>query len=150
MRRSRAAGAMFRRRRNGRTEWLAKWNGAWKRWALVGGHKHDDDTYRDCLVREIDEELGLTAGVDYDLAPVPPRRWRFTARSERAREMTAYSIAAFAASLSRQARATVDRDPRNCWLSADEIRAGRTSDGRPISDLFARAVRSARRTAVEP
>ena len=39
--------------------WLVQWNERWQAYSLVGGHKRDDESFRDCLRREVAEELGL-------------------------------------------------------------------------------------------
>ena len=65
MRLSEAAVALIRREQDGRTFWLARWNRNWRAYHLVGGHRRPGESFRDCLVREIAEELHLREGTDY-------------------------------------------------------------------------------------
>src|SRR5262245_5104151 len=53
--------------------YLTQWNAGWDAFNFVGGHKHDDESHRACLVRELAEELGLyPAAADPDSAAAPP------------------------------------------------------------------------------
>jgi 8-oxo-dGTP pyrophosphatase MutT (NUDIX family) len=134
MRRSEAAVALIRRGRDGRTLWLARWNPRWRAYHLVAGHRHPGETFRDCLVREILEELGLREGADYAVAVGPPRRLEYTAWSDSARAETRYTMELFDVELAdEQARQRVDADSRNRWLSEDEIRSRRCLDGEAVS-----------------
>ena len=62
MRQSIAAFAVIRRDERGQTLWLAQWNPKWGAYHFVGGHKRPEETFRECLVREIGEELHLCEG----------------------------------------------------------------------------------------
>ena len=85
-RQSIAAAALIRRTEAAQVLWLARWSRSWKRFHLVGGHKHDEESFRECLVREIGEELGLVEDADYEMAAVPTAHLEFTAWSEGAKE----------------------------------------------------------------
>ncbi len=134
MRKSIAAAALIRERLEGRLVWLTQWSRSWHCYHLVGGHKKDDESFRDCLVREIHEELGLKEHQDYDMAAEPTAHLEFTAWSERANQETAYTTELFEVRLhSGAARDKVDADADNRWLSEPEITAGQCTDGKPIS-----------------
>ena len=68
MRQSIAAASLIRKEQDGHFFWLARWSRSWQRFHLVGGHKRPEESFRECLVREISEELGLTEHADYEMA----------------------------------------------------------------------------------
>jgi hypothetical protein len=134
MRRSEAAVALIRRERDGQTSWLAQWNPRWQAYHFVSGRRHPGESFRECLVREILEELHLGEGADYAVAAGPPRHLEYTAWSEGARAETRYTMELFEVVLADdQARQRVDADPRNRWLGEAEIRSRRCVDGKAVS-----------------
>jgi 8-oxo-dGTP pyrophosphatase MutT (NUDIX family) len=131
MRRSIAALALIERDRNGRNEWLAQWNSHWQRFHLVGGHKRGEESFRECVIREIEEELGLRDGVEISVAARPKAHLEFVAWAQ---TETAYTMELFEARFRGLAACEkVEANPQNRWLSEAEIRAGRCADGRPVS-----------------
>jgi 8-oxo-dGTP pyrophosphatase MutT (NUDIX family) len=145
IRRSQAALAVIGRRdRGGRCRWLAQWNPRWARFHFVGGHRRPDESFRECLLREVAEELRLTAGTDFVADERCLARAEYTAWSERARAETYYEMELYGVRLLPTAAAgRVRADPRNRWLTADEMRAGRTTDGLPINESMARLLSQA-------
>jgi 8-oxo-dGTP pyrophosphatase MutT (NUDIX family) len=139
MRESLAAVALIRRREGGSRLWFVRWNSKWGSYFFVGGHKRQGESYRDCVIREMIEELGLKAR-DFRVAPGSGARRRFTAWSRRARSWTRYQMALFEVRLRVAARRQVDADPQNRWLSDAEAMAGKTADGRPVSETMARLI----------
>jgi ADP-ribose pyrophosphatase YjhB (NUDIX family) len=112
--------------------WLCQWNKHWCRYFLVGGHEKAGETAAECMVREIEEELGLSAGVDYEpLSAATPLRC--TDWSTSAWRMTDYSISIFDVKVNEAALSKVTKDAANRWVTADEIRSERCSDGKLIS-----------------
>jgi 8-oxo-dGTP pyrophosphatase MutT (NUDIX family) len=95
MRQSQAALAVIRRMDQGQPVWLAQWNRSWNAYALVGGDKRPTESFRDCLDREIAEELGWHEGADFTVAATPPVHLEFTAWSESAHQETAYTMELF-------------------------------------------------------
>src|SRR5262249_12766629 len=139
MRTSVAAFALFRRAApDGRVEYLAQWNAGWNAFHFVGGHKHDDESFRDCCVREVREELGLVEGQGFRVAAERRSRLRYVHWSESAQAETDYTIELFNAELFGDAAHQVEADPDNRWLTEAEIRAGRCRDGRAVSPTMLR------------
>jgi 8-oxo-dGTP pyrophosphatase MutT (NUDIX family) len=124
--------ALFERKLAGKTEWLAQWNENWQAFFFIGGHRHEGETFRDCVLREIGEELDLAA-LEFTVASQPCHNLEYKARSRSADELTAYTMELFAANLSQQAAVVVDVDRRNRWLSEEEILRLEAYDARPIS-----------------
>ena len=134
MRQSIAAAALIREERAGQVFWLSQWSRTWKCFHLVGGHKKPEESFRECLVREIAEELDLREGTDYEMAAEPAGHLEFVAHSQRTNEETAYTTELFEVRLhTGPARRKVDADPQNRWLSESEICSGRTDDGQSVS-----------------
>ena len=46
-------------------DYLMGWNKWRQEWEIFGGCREDNETLKECIVRECQEELGLT-GVDYE------------------------------------------------------------------------------------
>jgi 8-oxo-dGTP pyrophosphatase MutT (NUDIX family) len=143
MRKSEAALAVIRRARDSGSRWLALWNAKWDAFHFVGGHRHPGETFRECMVREISEELGLRDGTDCRVEPAPLAHLDYTAWSNHARVDTEYAMELFAVELFEHAERSLDSNPSVRWLTDDEIRLERCQDGRPVSPtmgfLLARA-----------
>lgn len=143
MRESLAAVALIRRRSGDQAHYLAQWNEGWQRYSLVGGHKRDDETFRDCLVREVQEELGLNEGAHYHVGNKPLARLQFEAWSERAREQTSYAFEVFGLEFvapESEVLRLINLNSANRWLSRREIDAQETFEGKPISETVSRCI----------
>lgn len=135
MRVSQAGLACVRRVGPDGPEFLTQWSKKWGMYSLVGGHVEPGETFRECCVREVAEELHLTPGTDYSVseAPLAPTV-EYVAMSGGSNVETQYRMELFAVELlTPEAWATVDANPANRWLTAAEILAERTADDRPIS-----------------
>lgn len=150
MRQSTAAFAVITRDNNGVREWLAQWNRAWNAYNLVGGHRHEDESYRECLIREIEEELGFELSTDYEIVGVTSLPVEYTAWSERAKEDTQYHMELFPVILTPDALVRVENNPDNRWLTWKEIESDRTNDGRPVSPTLMRLVKQMRIPRARP
>jgi 8-oxo-dGTP pyrophosphatase MutT (NUDIX family) len=134
IRQSEGGVALIRRNVAGQTEWLAQWNDNWKAFFFVGGHRQEAETFRECVIRETAEELGLTPSVDFDVALRPVANLQYVAYSQSAGTDTAYTMQPFEVRLLRaQAFQQVEADPKNRWLTTQEIFRQEAFDGRPVS-----------------
>jgi len=138
MRRSTAAIALIRRDQHGQTLWLAQWNARWNAYHFVGGHKRAAETFRDCLLREVAEELDLLHPSDYRAAPEPCLNVKHSAYSQRTKAETHYVMKLFHVKLTPDAHSKVASNPVNRWLIEAEIEAGQTRDGHPVSPTMKR------------
>jgi 8-oxo-dGTP pyrophosphatase MutT (NUDIX family) len=133
------AAAVICCRDSGQLRWLARWNKNWRCYYLVGGHKHEDETFRQCLAREISEELDLAEGDDYGMGATPCQRLEYDAWSESAKRETHYEIELFAVKLSDAVERSLPRSRREVrWLSREEIENGACADGQPVSPTLSR------------
>jgi hypothetical protein len=139
--------ALIRRRRDEQILYLTQWNPRWHALHFVSGHKRPEECFGECLVREVGEELGLSEGIDFAVAPQPLAQLRFEAWSESARVMTSYEFTVYEVALigGTSTIEQVAANPDNRWVAGAEIHAGRCGDGTPISPTTARVL-----TALEP
>jgi 8-oxo-dGTP pyrophosphatase MutT (NUDIX family) len=134
MRESIAAMALIRQDHEGRTLWLAQWNSPWGRYHLVGGHKRDNESFRECVIREVQEELGIAAGTEFTVGEASLTHLDYRDWSERAAQETRYVVELFEVQLAgKTAYRKVAADRRNRWVAEGEIRDHRCRDGMPIS-----------------
>ncbi|HEX5270658.1 MAG TPA: NUDIX domain-containing protein [Gemmataceae bacterium] len=140
MRQSQGSFALVRRPGRGGTEYLVQWNAKWRALNLVGGHRRPDESFRDCVCRELAEELGLRSGAGARVAGLPCAHREYTDFSDSAGEETAYTMELFEVGLTPAAERQVSADPQNAWVSEAEVRAGRADDDRPISRTTGRLV----------
>jgi tetratricopeptide (TPR) repeat protein len=124
----------------GEAEYLAQWNERWQAFHFVGGHKRPGESFRNCCVRETEEELHLTAVRQFRVAAEPLAHLAYVAFSHGAGAETAYTIELFDVELLQDTAALVAADPANRWLSEADIRARRCRDGRTVSDTMLRVL----------
>jgi ADP-ribose pyrophosphatase YjhB (NUDIX family) len=123
--------------RNGRAWWLGRWNRRWCQFSAVGGHKRPGETYRECLHRELLEELGIEPERNCAVSDPALAHWEFVAFSMGQLEWTAYSIELLGVQLlSKSIIQHVTAGPFNRWLNEDEIALGEARDGLPVSELM--------------
>jgi 8-oxo-dGTP pyrophosphatase MutT (NUDIX family) len=140
MRRSEAAVALVQLTRGRQSLWLARWNTKWQRYHFVAGHRTPDETFRECLVREIAEELHLIEGPEYLVSTAPPVHLEFNDYSESARTQTHYVLELFRVEPSSEVLPKVESGSENRWLTESEVRARRAGDGRPVSATMSRVL----------
>jgi hypothetical protein len=123
--------------KNEPTRWLARWNEYWRSYNFVGGHKRADESFRECIIREICEELNLYEGSEFVVAEMAEAHVEYSAWSKSAGHMTEYAIELFSVYLDRSAEEKITRDPSNRWLLESEIRSLTCADDRPVSNTMA-------------
>jgi 8-oxo-dGTP pyrophosphatase MutT (NUDIX family) len=141
MRQSLGSLAYIERRSAGRFEVLTQWNEGWQALSLIGGHKRATETFRECLAREVREELNLIEGQGFSAEPEPLARLEYVARSERANVETAYTLEIYRVVLAGPAEErAVAGSAENRWITPEELAALQTSDGLRVSPTVARVL----------
>jgi 8-oxo-dGTP pyrophosphatase MutT (NUDIX family) len=136
MRTSEAALALIvRQPPGGQPEYLTQWSDRWQMFSLIGGHIEEGETPRECLIREVKEELEVT-DEQFRVAesPVKPRI-EYVAFSHGSGVETLYRMELFKVEiLSEEAFKKIETLGKNRWQSENEIVKLRTTDDRPISE----------------
>lgn len=134
-----AAMAVIREGEAEERRWLTRWNRRWGAFNLAGGHKKPDETFHECVNREIQEELGLRPGLDFAAADKPLAHLEYSAWSVSACERTDYVMELFRVDLcGDSARRAIAGSCSNRWLTEREIHDGKTADGEPVSETVRR------------
>lgn len=123
----------------GPAQWLARWNSNWDSYNFVAGHKHDSEEFRECIEREIQEELGLrraTDPSDFTVSKKPIAQGTYDAWSASAKVDTEYMTQVFYVELGDPIYQKTLKGPLCRWLDAKEIGSQLTSDGKPISETM--------------
>ena len=124
--------AIIHRQQQQQRQWLCQWNENWQRYFLVGGHQEDGENAEDCIVRELQEELGFTPGDDYALAgplPLAP----YVGWSTSYWQQTQYTMSPYNIDPTVAGHAKIESNPANRWLTRDEITSERCTDDKLVS-----------------
>lgn len=146
MRESVSSVALFQRRTEGKVLWLLQWNAKWRIYSLVAGHLENGESHRECILREVCEELGLDQDIEFSVSLEARARMEFEDWSESANEQTAYTMELFDAELlAATAYRKVEKGPLNRWVTETEIDSLQCADGKPISATVMRLLTEAKR-----
>ena len=134
---SEAALAVFIRRQPGKpVRYLVRWNKKWQAFSLVGGHRSPEESFRQCCIREIEEELEIQDGLEFQVAETPLKELlEYSAHSNSTGYITEYKFAIYSATL--QANAVIAEnsgDRINRWVTPEEVKNGLTDDFLVISN----------------
>jgi 8-oxo-dGTP pyrophosphatase MutT (NUDIX family) len=132
LRKSEGGIALIERTDSGKRQWLSQWNENWKAFFFIGGHRDGSETFRECVIREIEEELGLTPA-ECPVAASPAQHFEYRALSRNTNELAAYTIEMFNAQPTPRGLEKIANNPMNKWLDEDEIRRMEAHDARLIS-----------------
>jgi 8-oxo-dGTP pyrophosphatase MutT (NUDIX family) len=139
MRESIAAVALICREDSSQMRWLAQWNPKWRSFNFISGHKRPDESFQECLLREVEEELGLQRDIDFNADAHPVAQLDFVAWSESARAETRYRMELFDVHLTSEAVwSRVLVGPETRLVTEAEIASRRTADGRRVSETMQR------------
>ena len=135
---SEASVALICRREQDQPRWLARWNRNWQCYYFIGGHRHDDETFRECLEREMQEELAVLEGIHYTVSDEPIACIDYVAESGSAGVDTQYILQVFDVRFPDDAvEDQIDSPQQVRWLAEKEIRACRSAHGELISETMA-------------
>lgn len=125
--------AMIRRFEGEEILWLARWSSACQRLRLVRAPRLEQESWRECLDREISWTLQLRRGRDYIISRVP--RLHFDTLLEdpyNCRYIAEFYVVDL---YGKRGRERACQDEVNCWLTADQLLAGEAPDGRLVDEV---------------
>jgi 8-oxo-dGTP pyrophosphatase MutT (NUDIX family) len=146
----RAVEAVIKARQGGQDLYLMQYDVHAGRFQPIGGKQEPyERDLEDTLRREMAEELNLSAppGPDDCILTLLRDDWQVTVLSATYGVLTGYTIAFYAVS---RVRFPIRTDQDTCWLTREEIAAGRSHDGRPVSSAYADGLGLERLDQVEP
>ena len=121
MRASNAALAIVTRVNSlGSAEYLTQWNNRWQAYSLIGGHVEEGETFQQCCIREVAEELECDQH-SIAAAPYPYATLRFREFSRAAKVETDYHWQVF---IVRVTDSTLQQLPADCAWVAGSLTAG--------------------------
>ncbi len=112
--------------------WLAYWDARRKHYDFVTAERLDDESFRECLDREIAWVLDIRRGKDYIISSQARLHLDIPVESED--DDTFFVVEFYIADLyGKSGRASVELNKQLRWLSSDEVLSGRTSDGQLVN-----------------
>jgi hypothetical protein len=112
--------------------WLANWDARRQHFDFVTAARLDDESFRECLDREIAWVLDLRPGKDYIISS--QARLHLDLRVDLTVEGTFYVVEFYIADLyGKASRAMVELNKEVRWLTGDEVLSGQTSEGVPVN-----------------
>lgn len=137
MRKRSASIALIRRIRVRQMEYLFQWNNDLNRLHFIGGERGQQESFHECVMRSTRAALKLQSADGLKMASHAVAHLRFDAPSESTGELTAYDIAVYEGTLTDQSTNDhVNANPDNCWIDGGGILAGRSADGRRVSETM--------------
>lgn len=134
--------ALIRHPERGEEVWLSAWNANRMLFELPCAEPLEGESFRECLEREIAWVLPLRRGKDYIVSSVP--RLHHVAKLALSCDGDEADVAVefFVVDLYGRVgvKSLADHPPAR-WLTAGELRAGATDDGRPIDPLLVQLIR---------
>lgn len=125
-------GALALIRDESKDYWLVLWNANWRYYFFPGGHREENESFGECLVREMEEELGLNQNVHYEIKG-DPIHVKYREFSEAAQTETDYEMELFQVRLIGDGCQIIDDNSNLRWLSNMEIFTHQAKDHRPVS-----------------
>ncbi|MEQ9410494.1 MAG: hypothetical protein RIK87_22355 [Fuerstiella sp.] len=114
--------------------WLAWWNQRAGHYDFVTAERLDDESFRECLDREIAWVLDLERGRDYLISSMARLHLDVPVEASEDIPDTFFAVEFYIVDLyGSSGRLSLEQNRDVRWLSSDEVLSGRTSDGRPVS-----------------
>lgn len=124
--------ALFRHPERLENQWLAYWNVGRKFYDFVTAERLDDESFRECLDREVAWVLDLRRGKDYVMSSQARLHLDLPVESES--DDTVLGVEFYIVDLyGKSGRASVELNKQLRWLNSDEVLSGLTSDGERLN-----------------
>lgn len=145
-----AAVSIIKTRRADSDWYLMQWDAHAGRYQPLGGKREPHEANLSItLRRELAEELGLPAPPGEEICQLQPvgQGWQVAALSATYGVLTRYTFAFYHVV---EARFPINRSYDTDWLTRDEILSGSASDGRPVTEIYQRALSFERLDSLPP
>jgi hypothetical protein len=124
--------------------WLAVWDQQSAHFDFVFAERLENDSFRECLDREIAWTLPLRKGKDYLISSVARLHLDTAFSVAEQTNLMLYSIELFIVDLfGKMAAKSLANDPDMLWVSSEEVLGGQTNCGRKISPRLVSLIRKA-------
>ena len=125
--------------------WLAVWDDRNYHFDFVVAERLENDSFRECLDREIAWTLPLRSGKDYLISSVARLHLDAALSLDASQaDLMLYSIELFVVDLyGKVAAKSLANDPNLRWVSSDEVLMGKTTCGRCIAPRLVAMIRKA-------
>lgn len=123
--------------------WLAVWDQRRKHYDFVVGQQLGEESFRETVLREVSWELRLDRRRDFLVSNMAQANLQLAgdfpglAAPARSLRVAFYNVELYRA----EALSQLNRDPRGCWLSSQEICCGIANDDRTLNPLLVELVR---------
>lgn len=115
--------------------WLAHWDASRKHYDFVTAERLDDESFRECLDREVAWVLDIRRDKDYIISS--------QARLHLDLPIEAFGVATFCVVefyivdlYGKSGRASIELNKELRWLTSDEVLSGRTSERVPVNSTL--------------
>ncbi len=112
--------------------WLAHWDARRQHFDFVTAERLDDESFRECLDREIAWVLDIRRGKDYIISSQARLHLDIPVESD---DVVTFYVGEFyiADLYGKAGRAMIEHNKELRWLTSDEVLSGQASDGAPVN-----------------
>lgn len=122
--------ALIRKTYNQSLRWLARFDRSTKQLGFVIGERLENEAFRETTIREVAWELMLDRQRDFLVSNMAQMNLEFIDRMPDRRDKCHVIVSFFNVEVYRKDIVTMlDNDPRNCWVTSEEICNGVSQSG---------------------
>lgn len=136
--------ALIRHHEQPEQHWLAFWKESEQHFSFVVAERLEKESWRECLDRDLAWELNLRRGKDYLISSMARLHFEEATVDRESSEPAKLEIEFYVVDpYGKAGRAAFDSLPDARWLSNDELRSGRSTDGKEIDSWLVELLRKA-------
>ncbi len=118
-------------------QWLAHWDRSAEQYEFVTAERLEQESWRECLDREIAWSLNLRRGKDYIMSSAARLHFEAQLPVPGNEEETVFVVEFYVTDLyGGAALGVLDRNPDTCWLSGHELLSGVTAEGKSVAPIL--------------
>jgi hypothetical protein len=136
--------ALFRHPEQLEKLWLAYWNQSAEHFDFVTSSRLDNESFRECLDREVAWILQLRRGKEYIISSQARLHLDVPAESSDLGQKNCFIVEFFIVDLfGKDGKISIENNSDVRWLTSEEVLSGRTVDGRTVSARLVRLLNHA-------